>query len=144
MFPLRRFAISCSLPLRRCNGTTTVSLGKLGIIGGGRMAEAMLRCLAKTQDMGSVHVYDPSTARVSVLKARYGITPVDSADEAIADAEFVVLAVKPQHCQVVAESLTSAPKGWLVSVMAGISMAQISELFETEKIVRCMPNTPAV
>ena len=52
--------------------------------------------------------------------------------------------MKPQHCEVVAKSLAKKPDGWLISVMAGISMEQIGGLFETEKVIRCMPNTPAV
>lgn len=54
------------------------------------MAEAILRCLAKSQNMKSVHVYDPNEARMSVLKARYGITPADTPEDATDDAEFVV------------------------------------------------------
>lgn len=108
------------------------------------MAEAMIRCLAKTQGMDSVHVYDPNEARVAVLKARYGITPAATPDDCVDDAEFVVLAVKPQHSSAVAKNLSRKPEGWLLSVMAGIPMQQISELFKTDKIVRCMPNTPAV
>jgi ornithine cyclodeaminase/alanine dehydrogenase-like protein (mu-crystallin family) len=64
--------------------------GKLAFIGGGRMTEAMLRCLSKSGSMENVYVYDPNEARTSILKARYGVTIEDSADDAVKGAEFVV------------------------------------------------------
>ena len=80
-----------SLTARNLSSTAVpVVDGKLGVVGGGRMAEAILRCLAKSQNMKSVHVYDPNETRMSVLKARYGITPVDTPEDATYNAEFVV------------------------------------------------------
>ena len=43
----------------------------------------------------------------------------------------------------VAETLTVKPDCWIISVMAGISMEHLSKLYESQQIIRCMPNTPA-
>ncbi len=45
---------------------------------------------------------------------------------------------------IAAESLKRKPDGWIVSIVAGVSMDSLKEAFKTDKIIRCMPNTPAV
>jgi pyrroline-5-carboxylate reductase len=55
-----------------------------------------------------------------------------------------LLAVKPQHAYIAAEALTAPPSGWIISVIAGVSMGSLKEAYKTNNIVRCMPNTPAI
>ena len=54
------------------------------------------------------------------------------------------MAVKPQHVYIAAESLKRKPDGWIISIVAGVSMDSLKDAFKTDKIIRCMPNTPAV
>ena len=93
---MRRSLLSTSVSVLRCipRSQSTIALepstDKIGIIGGGRMAEAMLRCFEKSFDMKRFCVYDSHDGRLATLKARYGITPVDHPDEAVDGATLLV------------------------------------------------------
>jgi pyrroline-5-carboxylate reductase len=59
-------------------------------------------------------------------------------------ASILVLAVKPQQFAKVAEAVRAhvGPKTLVLSIMAGVRIAQISQRLETSRIIRAMPNTP--
>jgi len=67
------------------------------------------------------------------------------ADKQIADSDIIILAVKPQDFDELANELKKAisPKNIIISIMAGITIKYISEKLSTQKIVRAMPNSPA-
>jgi ornithine cyclodeaminase/alanine dehydrogenase-like protein (mu-crystallin family) len=92
VFPKRTSVAAAGAGARRAAGgvPSPWTTGKMSFIGGGRMAEAMLRCLCKAGSMENIFVYDPNEARTSILKARYGVTIADSADDAIVGSEYVV------------------------------------------------------
>jgi pyrroline-5-carboxylate reductase len=54
-----------------------------------------------------------------------------------------MVSVKPQHVSALAASLTEPVTGVVTSVVAGCTIDTLREEFKTDKIVRCMPNTPA-
>ena len=126
---------------------------KIAFIGGGNMASALIAGLAGGQDM-QVHVVDPNPEALARLAAQYGATTSGSIDNAVADAEVIVLAVKPQQMREVAGALAPhlathlahLPKGPLVlSIAAGIRGVDLSRwLGGHGAIVRTMPNTPAL
>lgn len=51
--------------------------------------------------------------------------------------------MKPQHVSQLASSLTVPVTGVVTSVVAGFTVDSLKEEFRTDKVVRCMPNTPA-
>lgn len=66
--------------------------------------------------------------------------------ENVCDSDYVFLAVKPQKLNELAPKIVSALNGKkrvLVSMLAGVSLDNLSGRFRTEKIIRIMPNTPA-
>jgi pyrroline-5-carboxylate reductase len=65
-------------------------VSKLGVIGGGRMAEAFLTAIKESQKMSNVFVYDVNETRLDVLKSKYGIHKAMSVDDVVKDADFVV------------------------------------------------------
>jgi pyrroline-5-carboxylate reductase len=110
------------------------------------MAEAIINALSKndTQRMTDVTVYDVSENRVEYLQKEYGIKGCDNIEEGIADADVVFLSVKPQNVSAVAKSLATPPKGLLLSIVAGCTIDRLRTEFRTDRIVRSMPNTPAM
>lgn len=110
------------------------------------MAEAILNALyvGKVQNMADVHVYDTYVKRTLFLQKKYGITVSKSADESIKNAEVIVLAVKPQNVEQLAASIITPPTGMILSIVAGYTIAKISEKFATKLVIRTMPNTPAM
>jgi pyrroline-5-carboxylate reductase len=115
-------------------------------IGGGNMAFAILGGLIGNGVPASAfHVLDPSpeaAAKMSTLKVQ---CTTDWPDNFLPD--IVVLAVKPQLMQSVLNSQAAHLKNMLIiSIAAGVSVAQIQDWSQQHhaRVVRCMPNTPAL
>ena len=123
------------------------------LCGCGKMGQAMLRgWLAKmptTLNIDAIAVIDPHIGAMADLPAHSNLRYFASAGEVAGDMpsfDIIVLAAKPQNFPAVLEDvmvLASPETAWL-SIMAGVSMARISEVLGgSEQIVRAMPNTPA-
>jgi len=120
---------------------------KIGFIGGGNMATALIGGLAgKLTASGNIHVIDLNVEALARLRQQFGVTVAHEIDAAIADADVVVLAVKPQQMKEVSAALLPHIGAQLVlSIAAGIRAADLSRwLGGHDAIVRCMPNTPAL
>src|SRR5882672_11182524 len=120
---------------------------KIAFLGGGNMAGALIGGLvAKGHDASRISVIELSPAAREKLAARYPVRVTTAPDVAMKGADTVVLAVKPQDMKRALASLGSEVRGALViSVAAGISIDTLSRwLGGHRKIVRCMPNTPAL
>jgi pyrroline-5-carboxylate reductase len=117
----------------------------IAFIGGGNMASALIAGLAK-QGGNGFHVVDPNADALARLASAYGATTAQAIDGAVATADVVVLAVKPQQMREVATALTPHLGSQLVlSIAAGIRSADLSRwLGGYDAIVRTMPNTPAL
>jgi pyrroline-5-carboxylate reductase len=120
---------------------------KIAFIGGGNMARAIIGgLLAKGTRAGDVTVVEvDSVARVRLL-AELGVAAVEKPGPALAKADVVVFAVKPQQMREAAQAV-SAHLGdpLLVTIAAGIPIESLSRwLGGLERIVRAMPNTPAL
>jgi pyrroline-5-carboxylate reductase len=124
------------------------NIRKLAFIGAGNMASALIGGLTK-QGMAAdrIVVADPSRPQLDVLAADYGVTAARDNASAAADAEIVVLAVKPQHMRAVALELApqlASSKPLVVSIAAGITHPVLARWFGAAiPIVRTMPNRPA-
>jgi pyrroline-5-carboxylate reductase len=70
---------------------------------------------------------------------------INVSDKLIEDCDIIILAVKPQDFDELAEELKKVitPKNIIISIMAGITISYISQKLSTKKIVRAMPNSPA-
>ena len=125
--------------------------GKLGFIGGGRMGEALIQGILKTDIIASedILVTDPVAARRAYLVETYGVKSYDSSeDEHIwSDCATVILAVKPQIMKDVLQSARAKVKDshLLISIAAGIQTSLIDAYLKgcNCRIIRVMPNTPA-
>jgi pyrroline-5-carboxylate reductase len=119
---------------------------KIAFLGGGNMANALIGgLLAKGFDARAISVIEVSPAareRLAAHRVRVSTAP----DAATGGADVLVLAVKPQDMKRALASLGTAMDGKLViSIAAGVRIASLSRwLGGHRKIVRCMPNTPAL
>lgn len=120
---------------------------KIGFVGAGMMAEAIVGGLLARElvEAQNVSCADPYPARVRELSEKYGVRPFTDNEEAIAGADIVVLAVKPQVLPTVSRALKGhlAEGQLLVSILAGVDSRTLCQAFEHQSVVRTMPNTPA-
>src|SRR5665213_3688444 len=125
------------------------NIRRLAFIGGGNMAAALISGLTKRGlPAARVVVADPNQEQLQRLVRDYGIkTAADNAG-AVADAEVVVLAVKPQQMRAVALGVAphlAAAHPLLISIAAGIPHAALARWFGPQiPVIRTMPNRPAL
>ena len=114
-------------------------------IGGGNMAQALIGgLLARGLPTTRIMVSDPVEAIRQLLHEKE-IQAVDDNVKAIKNADVVVLAVKPQVLGTVLKPLYGIFEGKLiVSIIAGAEIETIAALTGTDRVVRVMPNTPAL
>ena len=116
-------------------------------IGGGNMASALIGGLSRNGwHAERMRVADIDAAARDRVAREFGIAVYDKASAAVANADCIVLAVKPQHLQAAARELAAHVSGKLVlSIAAGIRARDIRRwLGGHSRIVRAMPNTPAL
>jgi len=118
---------------------------KIAFLGGGNMATALIGGLvANGADARAIAVIEVSPAARERLAARYPVQIVTAPDAALQRAEVLVLAVKPQDAKA-ALATVSLEKQLVISIAAGITLGSLSRwLGVHRKLVRCMPNTPAL
>lgn len=92
-----------------------------------------------------VVVSEPVAGRREALAATHGVQVTPSNREAAANADIVILAIKPQTCPQVFNELHGqlTPEQLVFSIMAGITVRSMREGLDHGAIVRVMPNTPA-
>ncbi len=125
-----------------------VNMRKTAFIGGGNMAEAILRGLLREDGTVGICVAEINPARRDELAAQFpAVRIVGSAAEAAEWGEVVILAIKPQQAESVLELIkpvVSAEK-LVISIMAGIPSSKIeASLTSGCRVIRAMPNTPAL
>jgi pyrroline-5-carboxylate reductase len=118
---------------------------RIAFIGGGVMAQAII---AGVKDAGldaSIIVGEPFEVRRESIKNELGVETTASNTEAISGADIVVLSVKPQQLDAVADELkgTLNANQTVLSIMAGVKMHSIGLKLGHTKLIRVMPNTPA-
>ena len=117
---------------------------KLAFVGGGNMAAAFLRGLrGHNGEPAAIAVAEPSAPRRAELGKLFPEARVEpAARAAAADADVVVLAVKPQTFAAVAAELGGAlrPSQAALSIMAGVELATLSRELKHRNIARAMPN----
>ena len=121
-------------------------MNNIVFIGGGNMASAIVGGLVKSgRAAASILVVDPGDAQRSKLAADFGVRTLAAADATLAGAALVVWAVKPQFFGAAAAPCAPFVGPALhLSVMAGIRSATIAKATGAARIVRSMPNTPAL
>jgi pyrroline-5-carboxylate reductase len=121
--------------------------GRLAIIGTGRIGEALLRGLLRSGKLEASQVVCSvrRTERGAELSAAHGVAVTTDNREAIAGADVVILAVKPQNLLDLLDDIGDAfrPGQTVISMAAGTRTAAIEERLRADvAVVRVMTNTP--
>lgn len=121
---------------------------RIGFIGGGNMATALIGGLFAANDVPSkLQVADPNPEVRQRLEERWPVSCYNQAHEAIKGVDTIVLAVKPQNLPEVLENIGEfiSAEQLVISIVAGIPVKQISgEISSAAAIIRTMPNIPAL
>ncbi|MFN3376078.1 MAG: pyrroline-5-carboxylate reductase [Burkholderiaceae bacterium] len=122
------------------------TLPTIAFIGGGNMASAIIGGLIRQgHPTSQIEVVDPFAPTREALLQNHGLAALPEAGPALARAEIVVWAVKPQTFKDAAAQARAHTQGALhLSVAAGIRSDSIAAWLGSERVVRSMPNTPAL
>ncbi len=115
-------------------------------IGGGNMASALIGGLLKNNfSANQLRVVEINLDNRNKLKSEFAVHVTDQIAQGIAGSNVIVLAVKPQQLQSVASEIAPLLNGQLLlSIAAGIRSADIARWAQCSKLVRAMPNMPAL
>ena len=118
----------------------------IAFIGGGNMASAVIGGLIRSgRAPASLIVIEPFEAQRAKLVADFGVQALERADASLQEAALVLWAVKPQlFAQAAAPCAPYVNKALQLSVMAGIRSSAIVSATGSKRVVRAMPNTPAL
>ncbi|MBM3498728.1 MAG: pyrroline-5-carboxylate reductase [Armatimonadetes bacterium] len=119
--------------------------GRLGIIGAGRMAEALLRgwLAARKFAREDVLASDVDAKRRKLFSGKLKVDTTDDNAAVARHAEVLLLAVKPQVLERVCAPLAGElrPGAWVISIAAGVRLARLEETLGADRpIIRVMPN----
>lgn len=125
----------------------------IAFIGGGNMASSLIGgMIAASFEAGQILVSEPDTDTRKRLRQRFHIQTTDDSSETL-NSDVVILAIKPQQLQSVCRQLSAFRekhpevnrKPLFISIAAGVRSNDIDRwLGDTNAIIRCMPNTPAL
>jgi pyrroline-5-carboxylate reductase len=117
---------------------------KVAFIGGGNMARALITGLLRAGHAAeNISVGEPLEAQRAQLQSAFGVGVHADNAAAIAAADVTVLAVKPQDALAVLRALPPRSR-LLISIAAGLRIAQLREASAGVHVVRAMPNRPAL
>ncbi|MEY2863946.1 MAG: hypothetical protein RLY58_1653 [Pseudomonadota bacterium] len=120
--------------------------GRIAFIGGGNMAQAMIGGLLSKDIKTSRMIVSEPVEHLRQTLAKRGLQVTENNRAAVVEADVVVLAVKPQMMKAVLADLQDVIGGRLVlSIAAGLTVETLSKMLGGyDRIVRVMPNTPAL
>lgn len=121
----------------------------IAFVGGGNMATSLIGgLLARGTAATDIVVADPEAGQRDRLERAFGVRTVDAATAAVATADTIVLAVKPQQMAEVSRSIASlaqARRALVISIAAGIRLQDLARwLGPGVPLIRTMPNRPAL
>jgi pyrroline-5-carboxylate reductase len=126
--------------------TNSKKTDRIAVIGAGKMATAIVGSLvSKGVPASSILAYDVSAAAARKFSDATGCKTAATLADALKDVSVVLLAVKPQVAPSALKDAGSALRGkLLISIVAGLKLETLASLAATGRIVRVMPNTPAL
>ena len=120
---------------------------RYGFLGAGHMAEALVSGILRNSlaQPDSVKVCDISTDRLQWMNTMYRVTSL-SLEELVEWSDVLVLAIKPQSFETLCSKLNACFREKLVyvSIMAGVPLSVLKHIGSKAKLIRVMPNTPAL
>ncbi len=118
---------------------------KIGFIGSGNMAFALVNSIRKAKLSKSIVVSDVSIDRLNLVREDLGVGITNNNQKVVEKSDVIILAVKPQVMDTVLEDINDVADGKLViSIAAGVRLKRIESKLKKAKVVRVMPNTPCL
>ncbi len=117
----------------------------IGFIGGGNMAEALIKGMT-SHGMRDLLVSEPREERRRYLEESFGVMTSHLNKPVASSSDIIILAVKPQNMGLVLDEISDVitEDKTVVSIAAGITLAYLQSKLKTKRIIRVMPNTPAL
>ncbi|NWF98134.1 MAG: pyrroline-5-carboxylate reductase [Nitrospirae bacterium] len=117
----------------------------IGFIGGGNMAEAMIKGMIQN-NMKDIIVSEPRAERRVYLEKNYNVISTNDNISLVNKCNIIIIAVKPQNMDEVTSEIAEyiTPEKFIISIAAGITLSYLTSKLKTSKIIRVMPNTPAL
>lgn len=125
-----------------------VMAAKIAVIGGGNMGGGMVRGICRACAGENVTVYDHHPEKMAALERETGCRLAENEAQAVRDADYILLTVKPYGVEAVIEAVAGRLQDGqvLVSAAAGVSIAALeaaaAKTGRRLAVVRLMPNTP--
>lgn len=121
----------------------------VGLIGGGQMGEALVRGMIESGlvTSGRIMVAEPDQSRRDYMQSTYKVKVTGDGIELCSSCSILILAIKPQIMQQVLKQYKPAvtDQHLVISIAAGIPISAVEqELAPNMRIIRVMPNTPAL
>ncbi len=121
---------------------------KLGFIGAGNMASAILLGILnkKIIDSKDVYIFDTNTEKLNDFCNKNGTNAAKNGIDVALNSDIVLFAIKPNVCASVIEELKDSLKNKaVISIVAGWSMKKLSDsLDKSTRVLKIMPNTPCM
>ena len=122
-------------------------MAKIGFIGMGNMGYAMLKGLLSVYTPSDIIFTCPDLEKCKRISQETGVRYAESNAECANNAQYVVLAVKPQVYNTVLKNINNVIRddSVVISIAPGITIASIKNALGSNiRVVRAMPNTPAL
>lgn len=119
---------------------------RIAVLGGGVMGEALIAGIGRNASLDAgIVLAEKRAERAAQLRDQYGLQVADSLTDAVADADVVIVVVKPQDIRAVLDEIAGDVRAdaLIVSIAAGITTESIERVIPQAHVVRAMPNTPA-
>jgi len=121
---------------------------KIGFIGGGKMGGAIISELVNSELAGrdDIFVCEIDEQRRSDIQREYGVSVLSDNARLLEEVDVVFLCVKPQNLDAVLAEMTASvkEKHLVISIAAGKRLTGIEALLPRGRVVRVMPNLPAL
>ena len=133
-------------PAQAAPTASALSVGSIAFIGGGNMANALIGGLLRQGLRASqIKVVEPFAEARERLATQFKVLAQASSGPQLRGSDLVVWAVKPQTFrEAAAQTAPYTTESLHLSVAAGIRSDSIARWLGSERVVRCMPNTPAL
>ena len=118
---------------------------KIAVIGGGNMGLTYAESIYNNFNDTNISIVEKDIAKIEQLKTYKHFSVYSNASDCIANAEIILLAVKPQFINTVFDEIKSliSSEQIILSIMAGVTINTLHKGLNTLKIVRAMPNLPS-
>lgn len=121
---------------------------KVLVIGGGNMGLTYSEAIARSNflNQGDLMIFDNDAAKLESLKQRRLFDVHDRLENCLPKADVIFIAVKPNHSQQLMEAMKPllTDDQLVISIMAGVSISALQKGLGKPKVVRAMPNLPAL